>query len=1157
MKLTIAKDELQFGHKQTLNKDFWKDEKLDAEVRLAIMAIVKNFLKTTNLEMTADEIDEIEFTGSLANYNYGKYSDVDIHLLFDFSKIGDDPEFMRDYLTTKAINWNNRHNVTIFGHEVELYITDAGSDHHSTGVYSVKDDKWLVKPVRDTKLSAELNLNKVKDKADKISKEIDMLVSVEGDLSLETIEGLKNKIKKMRVAGLETGGEFSIENLAFKLLRRRGELNTLYALMNQAQDAELSLDEDVEWWKNRRKKDNKNYRELMGFGKKKSVFKKKYAFKNVGKKNKLNRMIGAPYMMDPPMKLPKSGPPGVGALEEETDLVEVKIPDDFKNAFLSIQSATMNFQVLEKIRYFGFTAFDPNKTYKGTISGNNINFPNSEKGNQTLTKQDFIETLEGKDKPFCGLLNCKTSTIKVGQNTQTLEKFITTLGGAKSTKPRVKQSKKPIEKVAKDTGVKQILGSGTVYRQKRDRIIANILSGLKTNDKFKIFFRDIFDPASDRFCLKKHSYTITTSATRKRAVDFVTTTAAAEPTLFAVKLDQPSYESIYHPDTKITGTKMQLFDPTGCLFTEEESFTLNVTELINWINGQLKSGTIYKIEKPGLTYVGTEYVAPPRKIKIPKRKREVPKEKATVRSSLSVKIKSEKRTVSLYLVPKKDIYFFNSDKLKLPTMTELLAALSNPSKLAEKFYASIKDVVLNGVLYYRKGSTIAVWLYPKINSVKSKRDIPSGGLLDEIKKEIIKAILDQLRGAIPDTPRLPGLPSAEDVLKKIEKALQKINISKVLRDSKIGTVENFSTIDVYLSKLEAEYGDDVCSAFDCRKSLIIKKWPSNKVKNVKYRGFERFGPRVGSMSFVNYLGIKASQLDDAEEAEGDGSYLDIARSQLEIFENGKLKEWMPDSWAHIAKYWRVGARASNLAVRTLNGIEYGFPWAIQSQKEKNLFKDRGQGPLPEKYYKGNEYWTLYKKFLEDNKTKDGFTKFDTTEKINAHVDGLKQEYDGGNKGKSMVAYWSAAFINYCMRNDEDWKVLTRGRPKGSHKGYGVVTKRNQTLLKNLARQGKPWEEAKTQLKNSGMWTWVDLEDAKEIGSKTSAGYPGLVGDIVMSKLGDEGYHGDIRTADDVIIGGNLSNSVKNRMRGTRIAIVTKNLSQLKKYYEKLMGNTTA
>ena len=89
-----------------------------------------------------------------------------------------------------------------------------------------------------------------------------------------------------------------------------------------------------------------------------------------------------------------------------------------------------------------------------------------------------------------------------------------------------------------------------------------------------------------------------------------------------------------------------------------------------------------------------------------------------------------------------------------------------------------------------------------------------------------------------------------------------------------------------------------------------------------------------------------------------------------------------------------------------------------------------------------------------------------------------------------------------------------------------------------------------------MWTWIDLTDAKEIGSETNSGNPGLVGDIVMSKLGDKGYHGDIRTADDVIIGGNLSNSVKNRMGGTRIAIVTKNVLQLKKYYEKLADNTT-
>ena len=130
MKLSIAKDEMDFAQKSTLNKNFWQDEKLNAEVKDAIMAVIESYLKSTNLEITVDDIDEIEFTGSLANYNYSKFSDVDIHLLFDFSKLSKDPDFMRELLGAKAIIWNDKHNVTIFGHEVELYITDAGTDHH-------------------------------------------------------------------------------------------------------------------------------------------------------------------------------------------------------------------------------------------------------------------------------------------------------------------------------------------------------------------------------------------------------------------------------------------------------------------------------------------------------------------------------------------------------------------------------------------------------------------------------------------------------------------------------------------------------------------------------------------------------------------------------------------------------------------------------------------------------------------------------------------------------------------------------------------------------------------------------------------------------------------------------------------------------------------
>ena len=84
MKLSIAKDELEFDQKLTLNKNFWNDEKLNPEVKEAIMAVVKSYLKSINLDIGVDDVDEIEFTGSLANYNYSKFSDVDIHLLLTF-----------------------------------------------------------------------------------------------------------------------------------------------------------------------------------------------------------------------------------------------------------------------------------------------------------------------------------------------------------------------------------------------------------------------------------------------------------------------------------------------------------------------------------------------------------------------------------------------------------------------------------------------------------------------------------------------------------------------------------------------------------------------------------------------------------------------------------------------------------------------------------------------------------------------------------------------------------------------------------------------------------------------------------------------------------------------------------------------------------------
>jgi hypothetical protein len=302
-------------------------------------------------------------------------------------------------------------------------------------------------------------------------------------------------------------------------------------------------------------------------------------------------------------------------------------------------------------------------------------------------------------------------------------------------------------------------------------------------------------------------------------------------------------------------------------------------------------------------------------------------------------------------------------------------------------------------------------------------------------------------------------------------------------------------------------------------------------------------------------------------------YITIAENELEFFTlNGKeggLKEWMPDSWERIAEYWKK-ANIGFLSRRTKDGVEYGLPYVLSRSlgrqftktvrgREVNvtLLQKYGNSKLPKELYTSDDSWTKFFNFYNARKLagKAGFDKAPSKEEYQR----VKNKYDSGNRGRSSSSAWSAAFINYCMLGDADFQILaeyyaTPERPirRGSHRGlYGESAKKNTKKLRQLAKEGIPWEEAEEQLQERGTWIWLSLDEAEEIGSKTSAGYPGLVGDIVMSHLGlkgGSGYHGDIRTAPDRIIGGNLSDTVKNRSSGTRVGIVTKNLAQIEKFY---------
>ena len=230
--------------KDELNPELWdENKKLRDDVRERLLDIAEKFIKPT---LGADAvIKDITFTGSLANYNYSDLSDIDLHIIIDFADINKDKEMVRKYFNAVKALWNSLHDIRIKGFEVEAYVQGADEPHTSTGVYSVQDDNWLKEP---TQTEAEIDEDSISNKSDSLIDQIEQALKLMEEDSpkaaLDRAVSLMEKIKKLRKAGLETNGEYSVENLAFKTLRNTGYLKKLSDLKREAYDKLMSLDKD-------------------------------------------------------------------------------------------------------------------------------------------------------------------------------------------------------------------------------------------------------------------------------------------------------------------------------------------------------------------------------------------------------------------------------------------------------------------------------------------------------------------------------------------------------------------------------------------------------------------------------------------------------------------------------------------------------------------------------------------------------------------------------------------------------------------------------------------------------------------------------------------------------------------------------------------------
>ena len=228
-----------FRIKDELNPKIWTDFEINSEVREDLLKIAQDFYGSTDLQA---DVDDIILTGSLSNYNWSeKYSDYDLHILIDFSQVNESVELVKKYADSVKKIWNDEHDIKIKGYEVEVYIQDVSEPHTSTGVFSLLNNKWKVKPER---VEFEPDENMIEEKGKSVMMLVDDLEEeVDEDKYesfLEKLQKVWDKVKNYRKSGLESeGGELSLGNLVFKLLRRNGYIEKIMKLKKKSYDKQF------------------------------------------------------------------------------------------------------------------------------------------------------------------------------------------------------------------------------------------------------------------------------------------------------------------------------------------------------------------------------------------------------------------------------------------------------------------------------------------------------------------------------------------------------------------------------------------------------------------------------------------------------------------------------------------------------------------------------------------------------------------------------------------------------------------------------------------------------------------------------------------------------------------------------------------------------
>jgi predicted nucleotidyltransferase len=236
-----------FSVKETLNPKVWenpedpKKSTMISKVRKALMRIAEEFIDDLGDDVF---VEDIYLMGSLANFNWSEYSDFDLHVIIDFERYDEQEELYKELFDLKKKLFNDKHNIKIFGYDVEVYAQGISDESHSDGVYSVMNNEWVHTPTKEVKnLDMSVLKTKIKSWTDKID---DAIEDAKSKGTPDKLKSIKDKLKEYRQSGLDKDGEFSYENLVFKFLRRSGHIGKLFDEKTKIKDKELSIERTID-----------------------------------------------------------------------------------------------------------------------------------------------------------------------------------------------------------------------------------------------------------------------------------------------------------------------------------------------------------------------------------------------------------------------------------------------------------------------------------------------------------------------------------------------------------------------------------------------------------------------------------------------------------------------------------------------------------------------------------------------------------------------------------------------------------------------------------------------------------------------------------------------------------------------------------------------